>query len=346
MKQRKRRIGSIKKELIQKARDSALCAVKVFNDPLVTFKSETFIVLVIIAWTYLLHGYYRSKGIDYRYFKQSKKRKTYDKTKHGAKKHWELERCLNDKACPLDRETTANLRFLIGLRHEIEHQMTRSLDNYLSGRYQACVLNFNDYIKKLFGQKYALDPLLTFSIQFVQLSEEQLRQAQEKETLPSQLLAYIAEYDGALTHEEYNSARYSYRLLFKQKLVNRPGQADRVIEFIDSKSELARSIDKAYWVKKEVERKKYRPSDIVTEVQAVGFRGFRVSPEHVDMWKAEDAKNPGKGYGVEIAGMWYWYESWLKRCLKLCEAAGDRYRDASNKRMLEDTGTPMKICTS
>jgi len=34
-----------------------------------------------------------------------------------------------------------NLRFLIGLRHEIEHQMTMSLDNFLSARYQACALD-------------------------------------------------------------------------------------------------------------------------------------------------------------------------------------------------------------
>ena len=274
----------------------------------------------------MLHAYYRSKGIDYRYYKQNKKRKTYDKTRYGAKKHWEIERCLNDRSCPLDKDTKSNLRFLIGLRHEIEHQMTQSLDNYLSGRYQACALNFNEYIKKLFGKKYALDPMLTYSIQFVELNPEQLKRAQLKEQIPQNLAAYIADYDGALTHEEYNSFHYSYRLIFKRKLVNRPGQADRVIEFIDPKSELAKTIDKEYWVKKEVERKKYRPSDVVAEVQKTGFRGFRINPEHVEMWKSEDAKNPTKGFGVEVAGMWYWYEPWVKRCMELCKAAGDKYR--------------------
>jgi len=51
-----------------------------------------------------------------------------------------------------------------------------------------------------------------------------------------------------------------------------------------------------------------------------------VSPEHVKMWQSEDAKNPGKGYGTKVAGVWYWYESWLKKCLELCEAAGDKYK--------------------
>ena len=44
---------------------------------------------------------------------------------------------------PIDKNTANNLKFLIGLRHEIEHQMTLSLDDYLSGRYQACILNYN-----------------------------------------------------------------------------------------------------------------------------------------------------------------------------------------------------------
>src|SRR3989337_1182180 len=110
---RVRSIGSIRAELVTKAKESALCAIKVFNDPLIKFKSEAFIVLMVIGWTYLLHAYYRSKGIDYRYYKQNPKRKTYDRTKHGAKKHWELERCLDDVACPVDKDTKNNLRFLI-----------------------------------------------------------------------------------------------------------------------------------------------------------------------------------------------------------------------------------------
>ena len=45
-------------------------AVQTFNNPLTTFKTETFIVLMSIAWTYLLHAYYRREHIEYRYFSQ------------------------------------------------------------------------------------------------------------------------------------------------------------------------------------------------------------------------------------------------------------------------------------
>jgi len=323
---RKRSIGSVKAELISKSRESALAAIKVFNDPLISFKSESFIVLMIIAWTYMLHAYYRSKSVEYRYFKQGAKRKTFEKTKKGAFKYWELERCLNEKRSPIDEDAANNLRFLIGLRHEIEHQMTKSLDSYLSGRYQACALNFNEYLKKLFGKQYGLDEHLTYSLQFVQIAQEQIQGGAPQAQIPENIRAYIAEFDGALNHDEYNNSKFSYRLLFKKKLVNKPGQADSVIEFIKPDSELAKTIDKEYWVKKEVERPKCRATQVVEKVNKTGFKKFRVQPEHLNMWKDQDAKNPGKGFGVEVAGYWYWYESWVDRCIELCKEAGERYK--------------------
>lgn len=326
MAQRSRSIGSIRRELVIKSRESALAAIRAFNDPQVTFKSETYIVLMMIAWIYLLHAHYRGQGIDYRYYRQGPKRRIFNRTRRGAYKHWELDRCLNEKRCPLDRDTKNNLRFLIGLRNEIEHQMTLSLDDYLSGRYQACAINFNHYLKKLFGDKLGIDNQLTYSIQFMYMTQEQISGPVPEAKIPARLRAYIIEFDGALTRNEYNSPRYSFRMIFMQKLVNRPGQADRVVEFIDPKSKLAKKIGKEYWVQKLVEKPKFRPKDVVSAVHAAGFRQFRIQPEHVAMWRNEDAKNPNKGYGVDVQGTWYWYQNWIDYCIELCEKAGDKYR--------------------
>ena len=324
---RQRRLWSLKRELLTKSREAALTSIKIFNDPLINFKTEIFIILMIIAWTYLLHAYYRSKKIEHRYYSVDKNnKKIFERTKQGAYKYWELERCLNDNDCPIDKDTSNNLRFLIGLRHEIEHQMTQRLDNFLSGRYQACAINYNEYIKYLFGAKYGIDQHLAYSIQFLSLTEEQISEAVKETDVPSDLKAYIINFDNGLTQDEYNSPRFSFRLLFTKKLVNHPGQADRVIEFIDPKSELAKTIEKEFWVKKEVERPKFRAKDVVTAVSNAGFTRFRIQPEHLRMWKAEDAKNPAKGFGVEIQGAWYWYENWVHRCIELCQIAGDKYK--------------------
>src|SRR5580658_9252091 len=112
---RRRTVGSVKGELLAKSREAALSAIRIFNDPMTKFKSESYIVLMMIAWTYLLHAYYRDKHIEYRYFQQRARRRVFDRTKRGAFKYWELERCLNEDKSPIDRDTANNLRFLIGL---------------------------------------------------------------------------------------------------------------------------------------------------------------------------------------------------------------------------------------
>ena len=46
------KFSSIKLELIKKSRESKLAAVQIYNNPTITFKAESFIVLSIISWTY------------------------------------------------------------------------------------------------------------------------------------------------------------------------------------------------------------------------------------------------------------------------------------------------------
>jgi hypothetical protein len=88
MSARKRRLRSVADELLRKSREAALAAVQIYNNPTIQFKAELFIVTMNIAWTYLLHAYYRKKRIDYRYSKLVKNRRSFDYTKGGAYKHW------------------------------------------------------------------------------------------------------------------------------------------------------------------------------------------------------------------------------------------------------------------
>lgn len=321
---RVRRVGSVKTELLRKSQEAALSAVQLFNNPLVRFKTETFIVLIVIAWTYLLHAHYRSEGVEYRYYEKRGERRRFTRSSGGGFRYWELERCLNVRECPLDRDTVNNLRFLLELRHEIEHQMTMRLDDYLSGRYQACVLNYNHYMKELFGERFGLDTFLTFSIQFMELTLEQAEASAKETPVPNRLRNYITQFDNKLTDEEFESDRFSYRLLFKKKLAGRPGQADRVVEFIDPSSDLAKQIDKEYWVKKEVERPKYLPSQVVSKLKDEGYWWFTMH-WHTELWRSDDGKNPGNGYGTVIGTTWYWYERWVDRVRSFCRTQEEQW---------------------
>jgi hypothetical protein len=305
-----RSLYSEKRDLILKAREAMLSAVQIFNNPLITFKTESFIVLSVIAWTYLLHAHYRSLRIEYRYFKKKGARKRFDHNSDGSYRYWELRTCIVSDKCPLDKDTKNNLEFLIGLRNQIEHKKASGLDSYLSARYQACALNFNQYLKKLHGERYGLDESLALSLQFAELDQSQAKLIKDKENLiPKDVISYISTFDSRLSNTEIESARFAYRLLFVKVLAKRKGQADRVIEFIDPKSELAKNISKEYWVKEETEKPKLSATRVVRTVRAAGYVGFGMH-QHTLFWKKHDGKNPAKGFGTLVEKTWYWYRHW------------------------------------
>lgn len=315
---RNRKIKSIKAELLTKSREAMLSAVQIFNNPNIQFKSESFIVFSNIAWTYLMHAYYRDTNVEYRYYEQHGQRKRFHKTKRGAYKYWELERCLNDLNCPIDKITRSNLNFLIGLRHEIEHQMTTKIDDYLSARFQSCCLNYNHYIKQLFDQKHAIDRHLSVSLQFSTIDEEQANKLREFTDLPKNIATYFNDFDENLTDDLFNDIRYSYRVLYVPKTANHKGQADKVIEFIPANTPEAEGINKEYVLIKEKEKKKHLPSKIVESMKEKGFTKFGMH-QHTQFWKMKDGKNPKNNFGVNVEGAWYWYDNWIKEVEKHCE---------------------------
>jgi len=294
-----------------------LCAVQIFNNPNVVFKSESFIVLSNIAWTYLLHSYYKEKSIDYRYFDQKPQSKRYHRTKRGSYKYWGLERCLDDENCPIEAIPKSNLRFLIGLRHEIEHQMTTRIDDYLSARFQACCLNFNHYVKKLFGVEFGIDKHLSFSLQFSSITNDHVKQLNEFSELPKNIASYINAFDDSVSDDEFNNPQYSYRVLYVPKTANRKGQADRVIEFIPANSPEAEGLNKEYVLIKDREKPKHLPTEVIEIFHAKDFRKFGMH-QHTQLWKKLDAKNESKGFGVWVVNTWYWYDSWIAEVEKYC----------------------------
>ena len=80
-------------------------------------------------------------------------------------------------------------------------------------------------------------------------------------------------------------------MLFVPISAKRKGQADQVVEFINSDSPLAEELEKSYAILKETEKKKYLPGEIVLRMQEIGYKKFKIS-DHTYLWKEKDAKNP------------------------------------------------------
>jgi len=300
-----------------------LAAVQIYNNPQITFKAEAFITLAVISWTYLMHAYYRNRDIDYCYFEIKGTRKRYHKTKNGAIKYWELERCINCNACPLDSATKSNLLFLIGIRHEIEHQMTNRIDEFLSAKLQARAMNYNYYVVSFFGEKYSVSKELSLSIQFAAVSPQQENQLLENERLTTNVKNFIAVFERGLSDDDRMSSRYAYRLLYVPINAKRDGQADRVVEFVRPNSDLAEKIE--HILIKETEKSKHLPSEIVAMMKEEGYTRFSIKA-HTDLWKLLDGRNPDKHLGVRISKTWYWYDSWLALVRKHCQDNTMQYK--------------------
>lgn len=165
--------------------------------------------------------------------------------------------------------TKANLRFLHGLRNEIEHHMPPSLDEYLASRYLACALNFEYWLTRLFGDRYSLRANVALALQFGDLHHGET--SVPPLALPDRINNYIHDYERALPPEEFESERYKLSLLFVKVAVGKPGQADRAIQFLSADDPRAAALDREQVVIRETERPKFGAKQIVALMQKEGY---------------------------------------------------------------------------
>jgi hypothetical protein len=295
-------------ELLLKAREAMIAAVQTFNGAGLYFRAELFIVTAVIAWTYLLHAFYRREGIDYRY----KRGGIVALTPGKAEKYWELGQCLATGACPLDKGTINNLNFLLEIRHEIEHRSTSRIDDALSAKLQACCINFNDAIKSLFGGQFALEKRIPIALQFVTFDGAQ-RASLIGAELPAHIATTMDNFHNNLSLEEQADLRFRFKVAFVPMVASKASNCDLAIEFVKPGSPEADAVERV--LLKEVERPKHLPSQILTKVKAAGFRDFNMT-DHSALWKQLKAKAPGKGYGVLVGTTWYWYEHWFEKVIE------------------------------
>lgn len=309
-------------ELVVKAREAMLNAIGGYNSPRTLFRTECFIVLAVIAWTYLLHWHYGKVGLNY----QSRREDgTLVVTKHGAVKHWELETCLAQAECPIGPKETANLRFLIAIRHEIEHQMTRRIDDTISAKVQACVLNFNAALVRLCGDRTRLDRDVSIAIQLAGIGREQRNMLLRDMDLPPSFVAAQAAFERDLPEEIARDERYAWRVMMVHRNTSSKGAADEMVEFVKPGSETEGEIHRV--LVKEMEKRKYRPSDIIAEVGTRGYGKFNMH-HHTVLVRERRAKDKRLPYGayVDIREKdWRWYGNWLNEVIDYCEQNKERF---------------------
>ncbi|WP_428667632.1 DUF3644 domain-containing protein [Reyranella sp.] len=310
-------------ELLIKAREAMIAAVHTFNSAGLTFRAELFVVTAVIAWTYLLHAWFKREGIDYRHTRNHNGERAVVKTTGGADKYWDLAQCLKHLKCPIDQGAQTNLAFLLGIRHEIEHRSTSRIDDAISAKLQACCINFNDSIKGLFGAQYALERRLPIALQFVTFNLDQRTLLKKAGTMPRHVETMMDAFEQQLTPEQRADPRFAFRVFMVHKTANRAPGADLAVELVPPGSDIAEKFNLAL---KEVEKRKYLPNEIVKIMVAEGCSRFTMD-SHTRLWKRLVAKEAAKGYGaVAVGKQWCWYETWLNRVREECQEHPAQYR--------------------
>jgi hypothetical protein len=211
------------------------------------------------------------------------------------------------------------LRFLIEIRHEIEHRSTRRIDDALSAKLQACCINFNNAIKTLFGKEFALEKRLPIALQFVTFDGAQKAEL-IGEDLPPHIATAMDNFHNSLTEDEQKDPKFRYRVAFVPRISGKASKADIAIEFIKPGSPEAEAVERI--LLKEVERQKYLPSEIVAKIKAAEHPTFSMH-DHTILAQQLAARAPAKGYGVRVAKTWYWYENWYE---KVVEKLGEGWK--------------------
>ncbi len=217
--------------LLAKSRESALAALRVYNDPLAGFRTETFIVLMVIAWNSLLQALLERSRVDY-----------FERDDKGAQK------LIEGRAKVLDtkqlfklaltgdeyRKVQANLDFFLGLRNQIAHRYLPALDVAVIGEAQAMLLNFENLLLAQYGEEATLGDRLAVPLQLSGFRNDgalkSLRKAQAQ--LPTDVAEFLARHRADQDDDVLNSPEYCLQIFFVGVTANRKRSADAVVHFV------------------------------------------------------------------------------------------------------------------
>lgn len=323
------------KDNLEKARSAAVAAVETYNRPGARFRTAQFIVLMVMAWTALLHAhFYRKRRNPWYRKKTSGKAVRYVKI-DGDPKHWELSECLRQHFQDQHPPERKNLEFLIGLRDKIEHRHLPALDSSLYGECQASLLNFETFLVAEFGPRFALTDQLALALQFSQIQPDERAKATKTALagVAKGVVGYIEEFRAALPAPTLSSMKYSFSVFLVPRVANRASAADAAIQFVKVDETSAEELSRLEKLNVLIKEKHipisnlglFKPGDVVAKVKlgvpemtialhTAAWRYFKVRPGSAsDEPERTDAK-----YCVydQVHGDWVYTDAWVAKLTK------------------------------
>ena len=265
------------REHLEKAHDCAVLAIETYNKPAIRFRTGGYVTLMVIAWTSMFHAHFFQKRIKPFYRKSNGR---YEKLPDGDYKYWELSRCLDEYYGSNNNAVRSNAEFFIALRNKIEHRSLPILDLRIFAECQAFLLNFNELLKELFGERFGINESLSFSLQlFPDRQQVTGRMTSDEKSV----VGFIDQYRSSLSTDILCDDKYAFRA-YLIKVANHKSRDTLAIQFIDYAKlteQEKQEVDRVVGLVKErrvpvANPDLLRPSDVVMQVQArIGNRKIK-----------------------------------------------------------------------
>jgi hypothetical protein len=302
-------------ERLIRAREAMILAVQVFNGGIYKFKAELFAVLANIAWTYLLHEFYRRKNI-----------KIIDKDGRSLL----LGQMIDRQDCPLSDGAKRNLRSMKAIRDEVEHLLLGQSNFKWAPLFQACCLNFDAALRRLFGESLSLENDLSFALQFAKPDMEQLATLL-KYDIPEKIEALDARLKEGMTDEQLADLEYAFRVVYTLDHASK-GKAN--FEFISPGSEQGQAVQhilQKYKIADDMYP--HKPNRVVRIVSARAKTNF-TTHNHTQAWKlykvrpdngSKQPNNTSKEYCIfhPAHGDYTYSETWVDHLVQCVGAPNE-----------------------
>ena len=261
----------IDNERLVRAREAMILAVELFNTPRIAFKAGVFSMLANVAWTYLLHEYYESKGVA---------------IVNADGFSLLLSQMIARPDSPLSKPCKQNLAALKEIRDVVEHRTIGAFDRKWLPLFQSNCLNFERALTDLFGPQLTLGHDLGFSLQFAKMTIEEIAILQGYD-LPEHIAALDASLAAKLGDGDADNLEYQFKVVYT---LTSASKAKAHFQFVQPDSAEGKEIQNVLIKYKPIEDiYPFKPGEVVTLVRATSGRNF-TTDKHQRAWKMFHAR--------------------------------------------------------
>lgn len=246
-------------------RHASVAALRAWNDPMGTFRTQTFALLFVAAWNSVAIAVLQREDREWRELDEHGQPRTVD----GHERALET-RDLVTSAFPEDRHLglRRNVDWWVGLRNRVAHRHLPALDAVAVPQAQAGLLNLETVLGERFGREYLLAETLSVPLQLSGFRDPSVLASLKtlQATLPLDVQDYLAG-QAELNDDLRDDPTYMLRVTFVPVVPSSGRSPDAIAYFVkpgDVPDEVAQAL-KQYVVLPKVVRAE-RPNLIATQV--------------------------------------------------------------------------------